>query len=154
MWVLADGLRSTTSRRVKVGAKVVVRVVAYPGKTFEGASGLDAPGTLDPASRTAKVRCTFDNPDRLLKPEMYATVTISVEEMKALALPKGAVLRLGDQTVVFVETGSAPDGRLKFERVPVQVDEGEGSQWLPVQHGLDKGTKVVTQGAILLAGMI
>jgi multidrug efflux pump subunit AcrA (membrane-fusion protein) len=138
---------------VKVGAKVSVSVVAYPGKSFEGRVDWVS-GALDPTSRTAKVRCTFENPDRLLKPEMYATVTISVEETKALALPKGAVLRLGDQTVVFVQTGTTPDGRLKFEREPVQVDEGEGSNWLPVQHGLDKGAQVVTQGAILLAGMI
>ena len=152
VWVLADVYEMDLAR-MKVGAPVSVKVVAYPGKTFTGRVDWVS-GTLDPMSRTAKVRCTFDNPDRLLKPEMYATVTISVEETKALALPKGAVLRLGDQTVVFVETGKTPDGRLKFERVPVQVDEGEGSQWLPVQHGLDKGTKVVTQGAILLAGMI
>ncbi len=152
VWVLADVYEMDIAR-VKVGAKVNVNVVAYPGRTFEGRVDWVS-GALDPTSRTAKIRCTFDNPDRLLKPEMYATVTISVEETKALALPKGAVLRLGDQTVVFVETGTTPDGKLKFERVPVQVDEGEGSQWLPVQHGLDKGTKVVTQGAILLAGMI
>ena len=82
--------------RVKVGAKVNVNVVAYPGRTFEGRVDWVS-GALDPTSRTAKIRCTFDNPDRLLKPEMYATVTISVEETKALALPKGAVLRLGDQ---------------------------------------------------------
>jgi cobalt-zinc-cadmium efflux system membrane fusion protein len=152
VWVLADVYEMDIAR-VKVGAKVSVSVVAYPGKAFMGRVDWVS-GALDPTSRTAKVRCTFDNPDRLLKPEMYATVTVSVEETKALALPKGAVLRLGDQTVVFVETGTTPDGKLKFERVPVQVDEGEGSQWLPVQHGLDKGAKVVTQGAILLAGMI
>jgi cobalt-zinc-cadmium efflux system membrane fusion protein len=152
VWVLADVYEMDIAR-VKVGAKVVVNVVAYPGKTFEGRVDWVS-GALDPASRTAKVRCTFDNPDRLLKPEMYATVTLSVDETKALALPKGAVLRLGDQTVVFVQTGTTPSGKLKFERIPVQVDEGEGSQWLPVQHGLDKGAKVVTQGAILLAGMI
>jgi cobalt-zinc-cadmium efflux system membrane fusion protein len=152
VWVLADVYEMDIAR-VKVGAKVNVKVVAYPGKVFDGRVDWVS-GALDPASRTAKVRCTFDNPERLLKPEMYATVTISVEEKKALALPKGAVLRLGDQTVVFVNTGSTPEGKLKFERVPVQVDEGEGSQWLPIAHGLSKGTKVVTQGAILLAGMI
>jgi membrane fusion protein, heavy metal efflux system len=152
VWVLADVYEMDIAR-VNVGAKVSVRVVAYPGKTFEGRVDWVS-GTLDPTSRTAKVRCTFDNPERLLKPEMYATISISVEEKKALALPKGAVLRLGDQTVVFVQSGTTPDGKLKFERAPVKVDEGEGSQWLPVEHGLDKGAKVVTQGAILLAGMI
>ena len=100
VWVLADVYEMDIAR-VKVGAKVNVNVVAYPGRTFEGRVDWVS-GALDPTSRTAKIRCTFDNPDRLLKPEMYATVTISVEETKALALPKGAVLRLGDR-----------DGRLR-----------------------------------------
>jgi cobalt-zinc-cadmium efflux system membrane fusion protein len=152
VWVLADVYEMDIAR-VKVGARVNVKVVAYPGKMFDGRVDWVS-GALDPTSRTAKIRCSFDNPDRLLKPEMYATVTISVEESRALAVPKGAVLRLGDQTVVFVQIGTTPDGKLKFERVPVQVDEGEASEWLPLQHGLDKGTKIVTQGAILLAGMI
>jgi cobalt-zinc-cadmium efflux system membrane fusion protein len=152
VWVMADVYEMDLAR-VKVGARVTVKVVAYPGKLFEGRVDWVS-GALDPTSRTARVRCTFENPDRLLKPEMYATVSISVEERKALALPKGAVLRLGDQTVVFVQSGQSPDGKLKFERVPVSVDEGEGSMWLPVMHGLDKGTKIVTSGAILLSGMI
>jgi cobalt-zinc-cadmium efflux system membrane fusion protein len=152
VWVLAD-IYEMDLARVKVGQKVIVKVVAYPGKVFEGRVDWVS-GTLDPTSRTAKVRCTFDNPDRLLKPEMYATVQISVDQKKALAVPKGAVVRLGDQTVVFVQTGTTPDGKLKFDRIPVSVDEGEGSQWLPVMHGLDPGTKIVTQGAILIAGMI
>ena len=152
VWVLADVYEMDIAR-VKVGAKVSVQGGRVPREDVHGRVDWVS-GALDPTSRTAKVRCTFDNPDRLLKPEMYATVTISVEETKALALPKGAVLRLGDQTVVFVEIGTTPDGRLKFERAPVQVDEGEASEWLPVQHGLEKGTKIVTQGAILLAGMI
>ena len=64
-------------------------------------------------------------------------IKISVEERKALAVPRDAVLRLGDQTVVFVQKGQTPDGKLKFERVPATVDEGEGSKWLPVSHGLE-----------------
>jgi len=152
VWVVADVYEMDIAR-VKIGAKANVNVVAYPGKTFVGTVDWVS-GALDPTSRTAKIRCSLDNPDRLLKPEMYATVTISVDETKALALPKGAVLRLGEQTVVFVETGTTPEGKLKFERAPVQVDEGEGGEWLLVEHGLDKGMKVVTQGAILLAGMI
>jgi cobalt-zinc-cadmium efflux system membrane fusion protein len=161
VWIMADVYEMDLAR-VKVGARVSVKVVAYPGRTFDGRVDWVS-GALDPTTRTAKVRCTFENPltdgldgttTRMLKPEMYATVTISVEEKKALALPKGAVLRLGDQTVVFVETGAAPDGRLKFERLPVQVDEGEGGEWLTVEHGIEKGQKVVTSGAILLAGMI
>ena len=39
---------------------------------------------------------------------------------------------------------------MKYERLPVDVDEGESSPWLEVKHGLDAGQKVVVNGAILL----
>jgi cobalt-zinc-cadmium efflux system membrane fusion protein len=152
VWVLADVFEMDLAR-VKVGSKAIVKAVAYSGRVFEGRVDWVS-GMLDPVSRTAKVRCTFENPEKLLKPEMYATIQISVDEKKALAVPRSSVLRLGDSTVVFVQSGQTPDGRVKFERLPVTVDEGEGSPWLPVSHGLEAGTTIVTNGAILLSGML
>jgi RND family efflux transporter MFP subunit len=152
VWVLGDVFELDMAR-IHVGAPATVKVVAYPDKVFEGKVDWVS-GILDPTSRTAKVRFTFANPGALLKPEMYATVAISVDARKALALPKGSVLRSRDETVVFVEKGTTPDGQLRFLRVPVDVDEGEGSNWLPVTKGLDRGTKVVTHGAVLLLGLL
>jgi len=153
VWVIAD-LYELDLARVQVGAPATVRVVAYPGKVFTGKVDWVS-GMLDPVSRTAKVRCTFANAEKLLKPEMYATVAISVEVRKALAVPKGSVLRLGTDTVVFAqEQPNAPDGRLRFKRIPVKVDEGEGSQWLPVSQGLQAGMTIVTSGSVLLSGML
>jgi len=152
VWVIADVYEMDLGR-VKKGARVTVRVVSYPNRIFEGVVDYVA-GQLDPATRTAKMRCSIANPDRDLKPEMYATVSVSVAERKALAIPRSAMLRLGDQTVVFVQLGTAPNGQVRFERRPVAVDEDEGGDYLPVTHGLERGEKIVTQGAILLAGMI
>jgi membrane fusion protein, heavy metal efflux system len=148
VWVIAD-LYEMDIGRVKIGAPAVVSVVAYKDKVFNGVVDWVS-GMLDPNSRTAKVRCAFDNPDRLLRPEMYATMQISVEQKKALAIPRNALLRLGEYKVVFVEL-SEDGGFLKFERLPVDVDEGEASQWLEVRHGLEAGQKVVVSGAILLS---
>ena len=152
VWVIADVYELDMSR-VTVGSPASVKVVAYPDKTFEGKVDWVS-GMLDPASRTAKVRCTFANPDRYLKPEMYATITISVEERRELAIPKGSAIRLGEKTLVYVQRGSAPDGRLVFEMLPVEIDEGEGGKWLPVSKGLAAGDKVVTAGTVLLSGMM
>jgi membrane fusion protein, heavy metal efflux system len=152
VWVLGD-LFELDMSRVKVGAPAHVSVIAYPGKTFDGKVDWVS-GILDSQTRTAKVRCTFDNPDTFLKPEMYATVAISVEARKELALPKGSVLRSRDETVVFVELGKSPTGKVRLARVPVVVDEGESSHWLPVSKGLEKGTPVVTHGAVLLLGLL
>jgi cobalt-zinc-cadmium efflux system membrane fusion protein len=151
VWVLADVFEIDV-RRVKLGSKVVVNVASWPERSFEGKVDWIS-GALDTNTHATKVRCTFDNPDGALKPEMFATVKISVDTKKAIAIPRSAVLRLGDQTVVFLDRG-AKGGAERFERVPVTVDEGEGSEWLTVDHGLDKGDKVVTGGAILLSGML
>lgn len=150
LWVVAD-VFEMDSTRVKVGSPVNIKLFALPNRVFpakiEWISGI-----LDPATRTAKVRCVLENPDRVIKPEMYATLYISVDQRKALAVPRAALLRLGDQTAVFVEKGRAPDGRRAFARVPVVVDESEGGKWVPISHGLEKGTPIVTHGGILLAG--
>jgi membrane fusion protein, heavy metal efflux system len=148
VWVLAD-LYEMDISRVHVGTPADVTVVAYKDKVFKGHVDWVS-GMLDPSTRTAKVRCTFDNPDALLRPEMYATVQISVDQKKALAIPRNALLRLGEYKVVFIQVGEEP-GRVRFERVPVDVDEGESSQWLEVKHGLEAGQKIVVNGAILLS---
>jgi len=148
VWVIADVFESDLAR-VRVGAKAAVTIVANPGKHFDGKVEWIS-GVLDASTRSAKVRCAFDNPDGQLKPEMYATARIAVEERKALALPRSALVRLGDQTIVFVHTGTLADGREKFERVPVTIDDVEGSKFVPVLYGLEKGAKVVTEGAARL----
>lgn len=148
VWVIAD-LYEMDIARVHVGTPADVTVVTYKDKTFKGQVDWVS-GMLDPATRTAKVRCTFDNPDKLLRPEMYATVQISVDQTRALAIPRNALLRLGEYKVVFIEVGDEP-GRVRFQRMPVDVDEGESSQWLEVKHGLQKDQKIVVNGAILLS---
>jgi cobalt-zinc-cadmium efflux system membrane fusion protein len=148
VWVIAD-LYEMDLARVHVGTPAIVTVVAYPGKVFKGSVDWVS-GMLDPNTRTAKVRATFDNPDRLLRPEMYATVQISVDQKKALAIPRNALLRLGEYKVVFIRLGES-DGHVAFERLPVDVDEGESSPWLEVKHGLEPGQNIVVNGGILLS---
>jgi cobalt-zinc-cadmium efflux system membrane fusion protein len=152
VWVFAD-VYELDIPRVKVASRVVVNVPSWPGRDFPGAIDWISSG-LDPSTHATRVRCTFDNADGALKPEMFATVKISVEAKKAIAIPRSAVLRLGDQTVVFLARGADPAGRERFERVPLLVDEGEGSRWLTVEHGLDVGDRVVTGGAILLSNLL
>jgi multidrug efflux pump subunit AcrA (membrane-fusion protein) len=138
---------------VRKDAPVSIKVVAYPDKAFAGKVDWIS-DALDPTSRTARVRCSLPNPGRELKPEMYATVAISVAAPSVPALPRAALLRIGDQTVVFVQNGSAPDGRVKFTRRIVAVNEDEGADYVPIVRGVGRGDQVVTSGAILLSGML
>jgi cobalt-zinc-cadmium efflux system membrane fusion protein len=147
VWILGD-LYEMDMPRVHAGAPVNVTVVAAPGQVFKGTVDWVS-GALDPNTRTSKVRCTFDNPDKLLRPMMYATAEISVERESALALPRNAVLRLGKQKVVFVEEGEK-DGYVHFRRISVDMDEDESSPWLVVRKSLQGGQMVVVNGGILL----
>jgi multidrug efflux pump subunit AcrA (membrane-fusion protein) len=81
---------------------------------------------------------------------MYATVQISVDRENTLAIPRNALLRLGEEVVVFTE-GAEKDGRVNFKKVVVDVDEDESSPWLAVRGGLKAGQTIVTNGAILLS---
>jgi membrane fusion protein, heavy metal efflux system len=152
VWVLAD-VYEVDLARVQTGAKCIVRAVAHPNRIFEGKVDWVA-GMLDSTTRTAKARCTFSNGDGLLKPDMYATASISVAPRKVPAILRTAILHLGDQTVVFLDHGAGPDGKHDFERLPVAVDEALDSRWLPVLHGLSVGDHVVTQGAEALESKI
>jgi cobalt-zinc-cadmium efflux system membrane fusion protein len=76
VWLLADVFEMDLGR-VQKGAPVSIKVVAYPDRTFSGQVDYIT-GTLDPATRTARVRCAVPNPARELKPEMYATVSKSL----------------------------------------------------------------------------
>jgi len=152
VWALADVFEADLGR-VRVGAPVTIAVIASPGRRFSGRVDWIS-GAVDPATRTARVRCAVDNAERLLKPEMYATVSIAVPGRRALAIPRGAVLRQGEQTVVFREAGTTRDGLVRFERWPVKVDDEGGDAMVAVLAGLSPGDRVVSAGGILLLGMV
>ena len=90
---------------VERGAPAEVRVLAYPDRVFDGKVEWVS-STLDPALRTARVRCTLPNPDGLLKPEMFATVVIERPAVKGLAIPREAVVQINDHPFVHVAAGS------------------------------------------------
>jgi cobalt-zinc-cadmium efflux system membrane fusion protein len=152
VWVLAD-LYEMDVARVRVGTAAIVKVVAYPGRVFRGE--VDWVGaSLDSATRTAKVRCTFDNPDELLRPMMYASVELWVDQGRALAVPRSALLRLGKDKVVFVEVDEA-EGRVRFAEVKVDADDGESSAWVVAKGAsLAAGQKIVVKGTLLLSQML
>jgi cobalt-zinc-cadmium efflux system membrane fusion protein len=152
VWVLADVFELDVPR-VKIGAKAVVSVVSWPDRKFEGTVDWIS-GALDSTTHATRVRCSFDNADGVLKPEMFTTVKFSVNPRKAIAIPRSSVLRLGDQTVVFIDRGKDERGRERFDRIPVSVDEGQAKDRVAVDQGVQKGDRIVTEGAILLAGMI
>jgi cobalt-zinc-cadmium efflux system membrane fusion protein len=151
VWVYADVYEADLSR-VRMGAPVQVKVIAYPDRTFSGHIEWIS-STLDPVTRTARLRFTLPNPGHELLPEMYATATVATPARKALVVPRSAVVHVGEERVVFVQVGATENGLLRFQRRRVILEEGE-SDPVPVRSGLQAGEAVVVSGALLLSGML
>lgn len=152
VWVLAD-LYEIDLPKVAIGDAVEVTTVAYPDRVYHGT--VDWVSTsFDPGARTARVRCTFDNADRTLRPEMYTTARIQVGKRRGPAVPRGAVFRMGDYTYAFVVRDSALPGAVRFARVPVQADEGQPSGLVEVTSGLTAGQRVATTGVAQLRSVL
>ena len=152
VWVLADVFEMDLPR-VKKGTDVSVSVLSYPDRKFSGTVEWIS-GSLDPISRTAKVRFSVDNGGRLLRPEMFGTASISVDPDRKMAIKRSALLLLGKQTVAFINTGTTPEGLLRFEQRPVAVDEMNGGDYVPVRGGVERNERVVVKGEVLLLGEI
>jgi len=151
VWVYADVYEADLAR-VKLGAPVQVKVIAYPDTSFAGRIEWIS-SALDPVTRTARLRCTLRNAGRELLPEMYATVSVATPPRKALVVPRTAVLHVGEERVVFVQTGATENGLLKFQRRRVVLEERETDP-VAVKTGLQPGEAVVVSGALLLSGML
>jgi membrane fusion protein, heavy metal efflux system len=151
VWVYADVFQYDLAR-VHPGQSVDVSVVGLESP-FHGTIELLS-NMLDPQTRTTRLRCTIANPEHKLKPEMFATVSVHVTPIQALAIPRKAILHLGDHQLVFLDRGPSPDGRTRFERLPIVADETGESPYVPVSHGVQEGEKLVVRGAELLSGRL
>ncbi len=151
IWILSE-VYEVDIPKVNHQTQVEAELVAYGNRKFEGTVDWIS-ATLDPTTRTARVRAIVPNPTHELKPEMFATVSIRVPGTTALTVPRSAILHFGETTMVFVQLPLAPDGRLRFERRPVNVDEDIAGDFLPVLRGLRDGEQVVVSGAMLLSDM-
>ena len=151
VWAIADVFEMDLSR-VRRNASAGVKVVAYPDRVFAGHVDWISP-VLDPQTRSARVRVSLRNSGHELLPEMYATLSISTPPQTALAVPRTALLHIGDQTVVLVRTGRTENGLLRFQQRRVQVASDDADP-VVVISGLTAGEEVVVSGALLLSGML
>lgn len=126
------------------GQSVEVHVAAYPGQAFQGRITYVG-DVLDPATRTMRLRLELPNPERKLKPAMYATVRVYSEpEPNTLLIPEAAVQRDRDRQFVFVEREPSV-----FEARDVKLGHSNGRE-ITVKDGLLEGESIVTSGAFVL----
>ena len=142
VWILADIYEYELSF-VKKGQKAAVTLSYDPGTVLTGQVGFIYP-TLDPKTRTAKVRFELDNADEKLKPDMYANVELRVHMGARLAIPQEAIIESGQKQVVFLHRGG---GKLEPRLIKTGVKTGE---WTEVLEGVNEGDHVVTSANFLI----
>ena len=86
---------------VHLGQHVSLTLSYYPGKTYTGNISYIYP-TVDPQTRTVKVRVQIPNPGFVLKPQMFADAELHVDYGTKILVPQEAVLNSGLEQHVFV----------------------------------------------------
>ena len=143
VWVIAEVFESQADW-VKKGQRAHANLPYLPGKTWEGMVDYVYP-SLDPTTRSLKVRLQFDNIDESLKPNMYADVQVFAKpKREVLVIPREALIATGDQNRVIVALGEGKFIPMNV-RVGMQTDRG-----VEILQGLSEGDEVVTSSQFLI----
>lgn len=129
---------------VRLGIKAAIEVDALPGKSFKGEVNFIYP-ELEPTSRTLRVRLRVPNPEGLLKPNMFAYVSIFGGPKKdLLIIPREALITTGERESVVLDLGKG-----KFQPVDVVTGMQSGGE-VEILSGLNEGDKIVLSGQFLI----
>lgn len=143
VWLTAF-VRESEAPKVHVGQEIQIKVLAYPERTFSGKLSYVATA-IDPVTRRLLVRATLDNAEGLLRPEMFANVTILTgQKDNCVGIPRGAVIYEGSTARVWV----AREDR-SLELRPIELGLVSGSN-IQVLRGLKAGERVVTRGSLFI----
>lgn len=147
-WMVAN-VTESDSPLFHVGQSVQAKLMAYPGRVFEGKiSKLGA--AVDPNTHRIMVRCAIADPKDELRPGMLASFVIQVQDpVQSVAIPINGVAREGDGAMVAWVT---TDGRRFSQRIVKIGLQRDGYD--QVLEGLRPGELVVADGAVFLSNML
>lgn len=129
---------------VKQGDSVEMQLAGVPGRVFKGHLAYIYP-YAEAKTRTIKVRMVFDNSELLLKPNMFAEITIFAgEKINTVTIPSEAVIRSGARNQVFIVTSPG-----KFEPRLVRLGLASDGK-IAIIEGIEVGEKVVTSAQFLI----
>lgn len=124
---------------VRRGQLLDLRVDAFPQTSFAGQVYAIDPA-IEPAGRAVVIRAELPNPDGLLRPGLFARVTLSLERFpQAVMVPETAIITLGGRVLVM----KVVDGKAAAQPVTTGLRIG---QLVQVKTGLEAGDVVITAG--------
>jgi cobalt-zinc-cadmium efflux system membrane fusion protein len=143
VWLTAF-VRETDASKVSVGQEIACNVLALTDRPLTARIDYVS-AAIDPATRRLLVRATIDNKERLLKPEMFANVTIySAGDHPAIGVPKQALIYEGDQVRVWV---AHDDKSIELRQIRTGLTNGD---LVEVQGNLKPGEQIVTKGSLFI----
>ena len=147
VWVQAEVYEKDLGR-IRVGQSAFITVDTYPDHPFEGRVSYIG-DTLDPQTRTTRVRCEVSNHDLRLKTDMFANIELPTKFSKqAIAVASAALQVVEGKNVVFIRHSPT-----QFEKR--EVEKGVTvNQQTEIVRGLKQGEPVVTQGAFHLKSIL
>ena len=141
VWLYAD-IYEYELPFIRLGQQASIQLTYLPGETFTGRVIYVYP-SLNPETRTAKVRFEIPNPQDKLKPEMYANVEIKVRLGQRLVVPVGAIIDTGIRQLAILDKGNG-----YFE--PREVKAERIDEYYEIMKGLKAGDRVVTSANFLV----
>jgi cobalt-zinc-cadmium efflux system membrane fusion protein len=147
VWVQANVYEANISK-VHQGNEVEVTTISYPDKIFKGKIN-ELTNVLDPTNRVMKMRIVLDNPGYILKPQMFATVTVNnTENEDAISIASSDLIFDNSQYYVLVYK-SSKDVQIRS----VEVLSINGSRAF-LKSGVTPGETLIGSQALLLYGAL
>ena len=150
VWVWAEFYENELPL-LQPGQKLEVTIPSFGDQRFDGELAVIDP-FIDPMKRTARVRIDVPNPERTLRPGMYANVGLQVNAGETLTIPVSAVLPTGTRMLTFVDQG---EGKLEPRYIKTGRKFGESAggltrSYYEVIEGLVAGERVVASANFLI----
>jgi len=143
LWLLAF-VRESEASDIRVGQEIAFTLLAMPGRQFNARIDYVAPA-IEPTTRRLLVRANIDNKDGLLKPEMFANVTIFTGgDHPSVAVPKQALIYEGQHVRLWV---AHDDKSIELREIETGLTNGD---LVEVKTNLKPGEKIVTRGSLFI----
>jgi cobalt-zinc-cadmium efflux system membrane fusion protein len=143
VWVLAN-VYETDIEKVKERDTVAVTTIAYPDKIYKATID-KIYNVLDPDTRVMKIRIKLDNPDFLLKPEMYCNVVVNyAEPLRMVTIASSALVFDNSNNYVLVYMGGK-----NFRVVKIDLYKTIGNKAY-IREGIKENDRIVTRNQLLI----
>jgi Cu(I)/Ag(I) efflux system membrane fusion protein len=142
LWFLGNVFEQDI-RKIQKGQTMILRTESYPDKEFVATANYIAP-TIDPETHALLIRCDVENPDGLLRPDMFVSARLKTAEAEAIVVPQSAIVRVREMRYAIIRTGKD-----SYRRFVIKGYDLDGKRFA-VTEGLEPGMKVLTDGAVLL----